>query len=444
MRCAYNDACFVTEKDEVVGFSFAADYCAEHECGVKRTKAMFRCDGKKKGLYSCKIRKDVSVSGTVEIDGVSWEYIATKPIGVEHYAVKWPSIKDKDAECNVKSGWCDGDFAVLCDVPGKLGFLKQAFSRKDVLISVGGGHVFKNGGLYLLVASKTPKEIYLATVKKDEEYISTKKALEKSKAFKLLEKKADEWREKYPASHDTPFSYIALCPHGTAYWLNPAHQQHLHWGYVTIQDIDDWANERVGTVIRDLDVWEDLKLKCRLPFVTYGIDRSATAKKGFTFIPFEEYKNWPKKDRSPLKVTRKKDDYGYYKLEEKSWRFLLGYLKYRIMDDMCCQLDIYSFLEINKEDFARKLWAYVESKPKTGLCPRNDLDSEIYGMLLTLSMQGVGDFHSMCGTNREDGPSPANMAEIKEILRHECYYEILDRCGILPDAWRVKLPEESK
>ena len=439
MRCAYRDAFTVTQDEKVIGVCLSADFCAEHEHGIDRLKDSFQCDGKKPGLYGCKVKKDSSKSGSITIDGIAWHYVASEEIAEKSYVAKWPTIVDEELKVNLKVGWDQQGFAVLSDDKALIDIFVDAFKRKDVTLSVGASKAFKNGGLFILVYSKIPKDWLTTSAKSSKDYDAAKKALKTSKAFKKLEKRQAEWRERYPFSRETPFSYFALAPHGDSYWLNPHGQKYLHWGSVTLQDIEDWADEKVGTVIFDAAKWEDLKFECSIPLSTYGLGPDGCYRKAFARLSIDDYLE-KRQNEFKVRVFRKRNpETGLLEMDEESKRYVLTKIRYQILDDLFSQIGIYS---ITETDPARKRQRFDEfcRNATENLYPRQRVLDEVFGILETLYMLDVGAFHgSTCSVseNIEDKLSLVNMSNLREIIVHEALYDVLEQCGRLPEHWKI-------
>lgn len=435
MRCSYRDSAVILECDKAIGINLGADFCAEHEWGIDKLLSAFGCDRKKLGLYGHKIKRDASVSGSVEIDGKTWYYVASERVGKGSYMLKWPTIEDKDTGKLLKTGWDSQGFAVFSDDKKVIDAMVSAFKAKDVTISVGSGGLFKNGGLFLMRYSSLPKDFLKKSEKSDKDYRASEKALKDSQALKKLGKKQDEWRARYPFASDTPFSYIALGVHGDEYWLNPQGQHYIYWGPVSLQDIEDWADEKPGKIINDLAKWEELKFTCSLPIPTYGIKPDGCYRKAFNRVPIEEY--LAARDANfKIRVLRKKNpNTGLFELDEKSKRFLAVKLRYMYLDDYFSQIGVYSFAHDSAELKARKFSEYSTDKD---IYPRQRLTDEVFGILDMVYLLGAGDFQGSGGRVGTGARlSLSNLSNFREVCQHEAYYDFLDQCGRLPESWRI-------
>lgn len=439
MKGSYNDASFLyDDKENLIGVNLSADFTAEHEWGVDDLRKSFKCDSRKKGLPGTRITKDASTVGSVVKDGTTWFYITSyRPecheIDEKSYVLDWHTQEDEKSKTKIKVGWDGRNFAVLADREDPIKRLKAFFAKKDVFISLGGGHVFKNAGLVLVQASTFPKGALKETVKASMDHEDAKKALENSKGFKLLMKKQVEWRDKYPFSSETPWSYIALSPHGDSYWLNPQAQKVLHWGGVTLQDVEDWANEKKGAVITDLDAWEELKYELSLPLSVYSFKKDGCYRKDFKNVPYQEYladQNWQKKKVIIGKKKRKSDE--FVPVDPDSERFLFAAMKHELLDDMFCQIGVYHYDDYPMEERKACFQRWIDDKPKDKLKARDRTRYEIEGILRCLYLIGYGDWGY---SNVPGSEGSRNLSYLKTILEAETDYDFLRLCGMLHKNW---------
>lgn len=448
MKSSHNDASFLYDDAGVlIGVNLSADYAAEHEWGVKDLRAKFFCNPKKKGLLGSRITKDVSNVGAVTKDGTTWYFITSyrqdicETLDEKSYILDWPVQEDSTSKVKMKVGWDGRDFAVLADSKEPIDKIKAFFSKKDAVITFGGGQVFKNAGLVLAKFSAIPKSTIKESIRASLDHEASDKALKTSNGYKLLMKRQTEWRAKYPFSHETPWSFIALSVHRDSYWLNPQAQKVLHWGGVTLQDVEDWANEKKGTIITDLDAWEDLKYELSLPLAVWSFKSPNSYRKDFKNVPYQEYtdgQNWREKKLLIGKKKRKSDE--FVPVDPDSERFFYAALKHMLLDDMFCQIGVYHFHEytVDARQAAFKRW--IANKPENRLKPREIIEHELEGVLRCLYLIGYGDY-GFCNTRGSEGDR--NLSYLKSIIEAETDRDFLRLCGMLPERWEAEsVPEE--
>jgi len=435
MRGTYNNATLLyDDNNNLIGINLSADSTSEHEWGIKKLRAKFNCTQEKDGLLAAKITKDASIIGSFIKDNIKWFFItsSTDFIGADSHEYSWYTQTDETSKTQMKCGWDERNFAVICNNEEVILKLKSFFEKNDVFITLGGGHVFENAGLILVQASSIPKETIKQTINATKEHHKAKDTLQTSKAFKLLKVKEKEWKTMFPFTWHTPWSYIALSPHGTQYWLNPQSQDILHWGHISLQDIEDWANEKEGTIIKDIDKWQELKYELSLPLNIYAIKHSSSYRKEFMNIPYTEYSentNWKDIKFHVGKVTKHKQ---FGDVSESDQRFLYAMLKYMILDDMFGQIGIYHFSKENTDFQEECFKKWISEKPKDKLTVSNRTDSEIIGIMRCLFLIGYGTYGAC---NVSEGIGLRNLSYLRTIVEAEATYDFLKLCNMLHKNW---------
>ena len=427
---------FDEETKDLVGVCLGADYAAEHEWGIEKLLQNFDCDKKKLGLYARKIRSSKHLSsGSFTLKKEEWYFITScKYLEASKYFEGKFSTDEATTNSKIATFWDTQDFAVYSTHKESIDKLVSWFNDNDIVITTAGKQIFTNNGLYLLKSTAIPKSMYEDSVNSDKKYTDCKDKLEKSKGFKLLKQKDEEWRDKYPFVMNSPWSYICLSPHGNSYWLNHHSQSYLYWGSVSVKDVEDWANEKPGKIIPSKEVWEELKLSLSLPFSTWAFDKgSSTYKEKFTRIPTSFYmQNWNKKK---LQILPKKNEYDQFNpLSSDSKKFVISYLKHLVIDDLFCQIGCYHYSDVSKEVLKQYLERFIAEKPKCDLRVRKEIEGEIFGFLRSLKFFNVGDFDA-CNTFGDD--LFHNLSSLKDVIIYESEYDVLDMCGMLHDNWRL-------
>lgn len=224
---------------KLVGVNLGADYCAEHEWGIKGIQRELGIDITKLGLDKRRISnvsKDLEWLENIQIgsykkDKARWSGIwFGKVYSGGHYF-------DSSAYGDLYSQWSENGFCILASTPEKVAQLKQvyeAFARNDIAIWLGGGGVFQNAGLCIAIASNLPKDV---TDKWYQADVDANKIREEFAATGIEEKLKKAGK-----------SYFALSPRrdkdgSLMYWLNPMQQDKNNYGWFKLDDLDAWARD---------------------------------------------------------------------------------------------------------------------------------------------------------------------------------------------------------
>lgn len=160
MRRGYNGH-LIEENGIFYGVALGADYCAEHEWGIKGICRRFGIKSDKLGVDSRTITKD----DTNLIIGKSHALLRTN----NSYSKNRTTIEELlprdfylENDKTVQTGWDEESFGILVDSKNisKLEELKEAFTKNDIAITFLSPSVpvFENAGLAILIKSRIPKE----------------------------------------------------------------------------------------------------------------------------------------------------------------------------------------------------------------------------------------------------------------------------------------------
>jgi hypothetical protein len=194
------------DNNKLIGLCLGADYCAEHEWGIKKTLKDFGV-GAPDSPGAVASRKIGASNITQERILHGWYearkdvFFSNQPVlAAKAQASRKPAKKlaagfyyDSDLIFHPKSfnklddksdrgvffgnntlwtGWSDGSFAAFSidpDEQAKLKELYEAIKQGDAAIWLGGGGVFHNAGLCIAVASRLPQEAIAEWEKFDKE-----------------------------------------------------------------------------------------------------------------------------------------------------------------------------------------------------------------------------------------------------------------------------------
>lgn len=279
---------FIKNNSEIVGINLSCDFCSEHEWGIKDLKRSFNTPTQNEvlthqGIYDDSIvglkARKIQTYPTKKNDWNKFlQYFNIDDIhylifdhSMDHYIVKkehpselkmFKHYNDKE-EPILATAW-DGDsfgIAVRVDANSKkysefLDDLNEAFKKNDIVITFGGKEsIFGNSGLVILIASKIPQEIVKGWEEADLSYFALQKEAHKKfysvpgsnnkvklSIQEILKKANKEYFALSPRwSKDIKNSHT---DYQICFWLNPMHQQQDNYGYFTIENLLDWADNK--------------------------------------------------------------------------------------------------------------------------------------------------------------------------------------------------------
>lgn len=277
----------------LVGFTFGADACTEHEIGNEKLRDAFGCDPEAEpGLSRRTIQtittknyklEEIPLLGYFEDENYA-VLIGNSPGVIERIetslkkgktlaqlvdsreiadGLQPPFFRDDGEldEWEVSASWDDRSFGLLC--PKKtapfLRELKEQFEKKNIVIMMAGRQTpFGGCGLSLAIADRLPQEVIDKWRKSD---ISNDKLKAYEDKLKLHEMLRDTWTAPYnvdqwghPKYGTVPGGYLRAewplegmakdpefqTEHDVVFFLNPSNQEDNYWGYVTVEDLLLW------------------------------------------------------------------------------------------------------------------------------------------------------------------------------------------------------------
>lgn len=259
-----NDGIVMNDVDECAGIHLRADYCAEHEFGIKGLRISFGIDNTKIGIE----KRRISNSGGVYL--VEFTKKNEKCAFITNYRIyknlskcqmegadvkeyvrdyRWFDLKDNPQSEGVAGAWDENNF--ICVVKGQenIDMLKElynAFQKNDVAIFLGGGGngPFQNYGLSIAIISQLPNEIIQDMKNVDMHKINLEKAADKTGIAKKLKKAglgyyalSPEWNDP-----DNPSE-------GVKFWLNPTEQHKYNHGWYTVDELKEWIKGK-GPILK--------------------------------------------------------------------------------------------------------------------------------------------------------------------------------------------------
>jgi hypothetical protein len=203
-----------------------------------------------------------------------------------------------------------------------------------------------------------------------------------------VDRKDQEWKEKYPDTFNSPWSYFSFDNlhvddnNVLRIWLNPANQQYINFGWLNANDILRWINLTPGFVKEP----EVLKWKCKRninSFILYHIEQ---------------------------------DDFNLYKPDfgasEQMPRIMEKLAQNKELDE-----DIISVIE--------RFWKAQYYRACTQTFPMEDerkyfleIDDEAFSFFRTLKWLGIGKFQAV------NTPTiRTNLSWWREVIRNEALFE---------------------
>lgn len=268
MRRGFGGGIRRTDDGRIESVNLGADYCSEHEWGIKGLERDFGLSKRAKpGVPRRKIRRyDGGVIGGFDKKSVTlwydrmWRYADD--------VTKVPRHIDQELrlhEAPMVGGWSDGDFGVRFAKSNQaiedVRDLREAFERKDIafLFQNVGDNPFANAGLNLVIVSRLPKDIVDDLAEKDADHDALLKASAKTGIEKRLDKASEKQGPIRPGAWGKRFGWYALRPswaetiettvdgrnlstkYPVIYFLNPQDQKTNNSGWFTVEDLDAWT-----------------------------------------------------------------------------------------------------------------------------------------------------------------------------------------------------------
>ena len=231
--------------NEFVGIDLGADFCAEHEWGIKGIVREFGVDGNKVGIDG---RMVTVVPKSLVYTDITYEkqkchLLVLIPYYKDDFKISSDILKSWELypyplkEYDITTAWDEKSFAILVTdkYKNELKELYNAFLNLDVAVGIAPSEAFKNGGLKFCIKSRLPKETIQSIKDADLDYLALQKAVEKTKIKKILEKAGKKYFALSPRWKDDNKKEVI-------FWLNPMEQDKNNCGWFTVDDLKDWTN----------------------------------------------------------------------------------------------------------------------------------------------------------------------------------------------------------
>lgn len=239
------------EGGHIIGFSLGADFCAEHEWGIKELKQRLGLPDKKVlDGWQDMIVPAAAVSELEFFENKEYSILRTtdrwneepieKSIERQFYLKSMKKYsKERFEKTDFFAAWDSKHFMVVAnsDVARRnLKKLYEAFGKGNVVLSMMRGGVFSNGGINLSFNDRVPEQTKIDF---------DKKCADTKRLYEEAEKTGIAKRLK-----DAGLRYFALSPrwktdpkgskYPVVFWLNPMEQDRNNFGAFTVEDLDAW------------------------------------------------------------------------------------------------------------------------------------------------------------------------------------------------------------
>jgi hypothetical protein len=271
MRQAF-DGHFIEVDGKKVGIFTGADFCTEHEWGIKDLRKYLSMDSEALGVENRRVREWVTAVGlkvSKPKNGAEWRGILCygKEVYFGYFQGKDLSERYKDVRKFCKEHlpkygdvqdlyceWCENGCLVAVSGKENVALLERLYAgvqKGDGFLGLmGGGGPFNNGGLTLVNIADIPAENKQSMLEADNDRIALKKAA----ADTGIEAKL---RATQTSAHSWPESgckWYALSPkwntfkgesakpskYPVVFWLSPSSQDKVNYGWFTVEELELW------------------------------------------------------------------------------------------------------------------------------------------------------------------------------------------------------------
>jgi len=274
MRRGHKNGWLENDNKEMIGMNLGADYVAEHEWGTsdlretlgvaddKTVMGMERYRISNPKAEHILLREENKNNAVLICLRHAWDMkdlAAQKFDKIGHGELH---IFDKE---EIATAWSGSDFGIRVKRPVNVKRLKRlhnAILNKEAAIWLGGGGVFQNAGLCIAIIDMVPehlkKQMYDAHVDRKKLEDASDATGIKQRIDALNNEHREKNKDSFHARMYPPCGYYALSPawlngdtkskHPVMYWLNPSEQQKNHYGWYTVEQLEEWM-EGKGPII---------------------------------------------------------------------------------------------------------------------------------------------------------------------------------------------------
>jgi hypothetical protein len=245
MRSTMDQAVLRDEAGAFVGVNLGADFCSEHEWGIKEIKRVWGIPEKPtKKVCGFAARKVTCAAPLHYIEDDKYTYLASYDMGSwskEPVTAKTFELfltSRKYATGDLACAWNEKSWCIRGKGPERrvdLDTLREALTQLNACIFLGGGGPFQNGGLKVVVFDRIPIEARTEAERTDRSHMRLVEADEKTGIKDKLRAAKKEYFALSPRWNDPEDE-----SKGFSYWLNPYDQDKNNANWCTLADLEDW------------------------------------------------------------------------------------------------------------------------------------------------------------------------------------------------------------
>lgn len=425
MKGTVREGQIILAKDKTfLGICLGWDYTAEHEWGIKKMTQGFKCNLKKFGFDSTKIHDYNDLRVYRNNDAVIFTNVTERDLSPADISREAHLQKD-DTGIEFYACWDETYFAVaFVTIPEAAAHyieeLEKAITKKDLCLAFKSSkNPFARSGLCFNVYSHISKKIKKDCAEADRDERDVNDDFAKHPTILRLNAKRSEWRTNH-SGHRTPWDAICLKPESRkgkkdfVMWLNPGHQQHLFWGRVTMKDVENWIDGKVGTIIKSKELWDELLFICsgaHMMSMVYDLPYFTKEKAKFYSLYRYEVKR-----ALPIIPTLKKKE--------------IGTMPYEVVKIVAQLVKNMYIQDINDQVIYGKGGTKINGILDVH-SPTQEVQNELYGFFHCLSLMGYGTIEGACNTPK----SYDNFAWWKGVLFSESLWDVLIEKGMAYEPW---------
>ena len=269
---------------KVIALNLGADYCAEHEWGIKGINQMLgiskldeidlRNSTFDKILEFLKLNSPAKIGIDARTMTSTYEPIhnlesrgvkLTSGHGKEKknhtmwaFALIENWRKDRFDFSNIRENyyspareelvghWSEGGACVFVEDKSIIEDFIEAFKQRDITIWLGGGGAFKNAGLVIAIASRLPEDFRKQSADSDLDNFELNKVAAKTGIHEILRKADRKYYALSPRWKDDTKKEVI-------FWLNPQEQNLNNYGLYDVDELKLWAKGK-GQIIKKAEV----------------------------------------------------------------------------------------------------------------------------------------------------------------------------------------------
>lgn len=142
--------------------------------------------------------------------------------------------------------WSEDNFCVFIEDKSVIEDFVEAFKKKDITIWLGGGGAFKNAGLVIAITSRIPEDFKKEQADIDIDQFELSKAAAKTGIHEILRKADCRYYALSPRWKDSSKQEVI-------FWLNPQEQNINDHGWYGVDELKLWAKGE-GPIIKKAEV----------------------------------------------------------------------------------------------------------------------------------------------------------------------------------------------